>query len=74
MNFRKITPWALLVFALAYIISGLGITYYSIVEHLTFGLLTKALAFKIHIYLLIPFLIVLVAHIFLVLGDRKNKK
>ncbi len=55
-----------------YIITGLGISYYRIIEALTFGLLTKALSFKIHSYLLIPFLILLALHIGLVVWHRKN--
>jgi hypothetical protein len=35
------------------------------VEHLTFGLLTKSLAFKIHDALAIPFMTLLLLHILL---------
>lgn len=64
--------YLLLIFIIIYIVSGLGITYYRIVEQLTFGWLSKPLAFKIHGYLLIPFLILLVLHLFLALRRRKK--
>jgi hypothetical protein len=61
---KKTTHWALIILTCFYLISGLGILYSNIVEKITFGLLTKSLSFQIHYYLLIPFLIVLVVHIF----------
>ena len=45
-----------------YMISGLGITEARTLESLSFGLLTKPVAFQIHNNLLIPFLIFLVMH------------
>jgi len=69
---KKITHWLLLLLTLMYVISGLGITHYRIVEQITFGLLTKALSFKIHSYLLIPFLVLLILHIFFAIRDRKK--
>jgi thiosulfate reductase cytochrome b subunit len=57
--------YLLLAVTLVYLISGLGITQYQIVESLTLGLLTRNLAFKIHDFLLVPFLLLLAAHVFL---------
>jgi len=57
--------WLLTVVVIIYLITGLGITEYRIVESLTFGLLTKSLAYKIHINLEIPFIILLILHIWL---------
>lgn len=57
--------WSLLVITLLYLVSGLGITQYRIVEPLTLGLLTKSLAFGLHDDLLIPFVAVLCLHIFI---------
>lgn len=74
MKLIKLIHWLLLIFIIIYIISGLGIIYSQIVEPLTFGLLTKVLSFQIHIYLLIPFIIILIAHIISVLGGKKNHK
>ena len=45
------------------LISGLGITQYQIIESLTFGFLTRNLAFKIHDFLLAPFVVLLTAHV-----------
>jgi hypothetical protein len=57
--------WLLTVLVIIYLITGFGITEYRIVEPLTFGLLTKSLAQKIHINLEIPFIILLILHIWL---------
>lgn len=51
-------------------LSGFGITKFGIVESLTFGLLTKKLAFEMHEYLWIPFVVLLVLHVFLPLAER----
>jgi len=68
--------WLLTVLVIIYLITGFGITEYRIVEPLTFGLLTKSLAQKIHINLEIPFLILLILHIWLLplLKYFKSKK
>lgn len=73
LKLKTFVHWLLLFLTLAYIVTGLGILYFRIVEPLTFGLLTKALASKIHYYLLIPFLIVLILHIFFVIRARKSR-
>jgi hypothetical protein len=57
--------WLLTVVVIVYLITGFGITEYRIVESLTFGLLTKSLAQKIHLNLEIPFIILLVLHIWI---------
>jgi cytochrome b subunit of formate dehydrogenase len=68
--------WLLTVLVIIYLITGFGITEYRIVEPLTFGLLTKSLAQKIHINLEIPFIILLILHIWLLplLKYFKSKK
>jgi len=68
--------WLLTVVVIIYLITGFGITEYRIVEPLTFGLLTKSLAQKIHINLEIPFIILLILHIWLLplLKYLKSKK
>jgi len=45
---RRIVRWLLAVTIIVALITGFGITEYAIVESLTFGLLAKNLAFKIH--------------------------
>ncbi|MBM4446053.1 MAG: hypothetical protein FJ023_01710 [Chloroflexi bacterium] len=61
---KRVVHWLLLVVIMLYIITGLGITEYRVVEFLTFGLLAKPLAFKIHDSLIIPFIVLLGLHIY----------
>jgi hypothetical protein len=72
LKLKIVVRWLLLLFTLAYIVTGLGILYFRIVEPLTFGVLTKALSSRIHDYLLIPFLILLVLHVVISIRTRKN--
>ena len=68
MSYRRITKlvhWMLLVAALLTLLSGLGITEYQTVGAVTFGLLNKASAFKLHLWVWMPFLVLLVAHMLL---------
>ena len=60
---KKGVRWLLLAALLLYLVSGLGITDSHAVQNLTFGLLSKDLAFRIHNNLLAPFIILLVLHI-----------
>ena len=46
--FKKTIHWLLAVLVILYLVTGFGITEFRMVETLTFGLLTKNLAFKIH--------------------------
>ena len=46
------------------VITGLGITQYRIVGPLTFGLLTKNLASRIHSALTLPFLVCFGLHLY----------
>jgi uncharacterized protein YqgC (DUF456 family) len=45
---KTIVRWLLLATVIVFIITGFGITEFRVVESLTFGLLTKSLAFKVH--------------------------
>lgn len=47
------------------LVTGLGIVYYQIIGSLTLGLISKDLAFQIHIINFVPLLIVLVLHSFM---------
>jgi len=72
---KSIIHWLLAAVAVVLLITGLGITEYGIVEYLSFGLLTKGLAHKIHTApgLWVSFLVLLVLHIFLpFIGRVKN--
>jgi hypothetical protein len=68
MSYRTVTrlvQWALLIVALVTVVTGLGITEFRLVTAATFGLLNKANAFKIHMWIWIPFLVLLTAHVIL---------
>ena len=60
---KKTIICLLAIATVLYGVSGFGITEFRTVETLTFGLLTKNLAFKIHNSLEIPFIILLLLHI-----------
>ncbi len=72
---KRIIRWLLAVGIVFYAISGFGITEFRIIEPLTFGWLTKNLAFRIHTnpYIWLPFLVLLILHIYLSL-KLKNRK
>jgi len=58
-----VVRWLLLAAILLYLVSGLGITEFRTLERLTFGLLAKDTAFRLHDALLAPFIALLVLHI-----------
>jgi len=49
---------------LACLISGFGISEFRVMETITFGLLTKNVAFRIHDIIWIPFVGLMVLHVF----------
>jgi thiosulfate reductase cytochrome b subunit len=61
---KQIVHWSLLAVLVLYVLTGFGITAYRTVEFITFGLLTKPLAFKIHDALIIPFIVLMGLHIY----------
>ena len=62
---KRSIHWILTALVIIYLITGFGITEYRIVEPLTFGLLTKSLAQRIHMSIEIPFIVLLILHIWL---------
>lgn len=62
---KRIIRWALLIVTLLYMVTGFGITEFRTVESLTFGLLDKVWAFRIHNNLEIPFITLLALHVLL---------
>ncbi|MDD5339807.1 MAG: hypothetical protein PHV13_01005 [Candidatus ainarchaeum sp.] len=70
---RRAVHYLFALVTLAYLISGLGITEYRAIEPLTGGMLTKALSFTIHGMLLVPFVLLLALHIYLVLTIRSDR-
>ncbi|KYK30707.1 MAG: hypothetical protein AYK22_08485 [Thermoplasmatales archaeon SG8-52-3] len=71
--FRKIIHWGLLVIIIVFIITGLGIFRYKIIESITFGLITKPISFQVHTYLTFPLVVFLYLHILLT-WKRKKKR
>ena len=61
---KEVVHWSLLAVLVLYVLTGFGITAYRTVELVTFGLLGKALAFKIHDDLIIPFVVLMGLHIY----------
>jgi hypothetical protein len=70
---KKIIHWSLLAVTILYVLTGLGITQYRIIEPLTLGIISKFLSLTIHDNLLIPFFILLSLHVLLklFLPDKK---
>ena len=60
---KKTVIWLLAIVIVLYGVSGFGVTEFRTVETLTFGLLTKNLAFKLHNNLEIPFITLLLLHL-----------
>ena len=57
--------WSLLAVTAISVVSGIGITEYRTIEPLTLGLLSKSMSFTIHTNLGMPFLILLILHVFI---------
>ena len=76
MNQIKIiryTHWILTIFIIFYIVTGFGISNYRLIEPITFGLISKPIAFQLHSILIYPFVGLLLIHILLTLKSRKGK-
>ena len=71
---EKATHWLLAVAIILYVVSGYGITEFRAVERITFGLLSKPLAFRMHTILTIPFLVLLGLHIYFTYRRRSIPK
>jgi len=61
---KKAVHIILMILIVVVIVSGLGITYYRSIEYITGGLLDKTLSFQLHTLLFLPFLLVLLEHLF----------
>jgi hypothetical protein len=61
--FRMLVRWLLFATVLLFVLSGYGISEPKTVESLTFGLITKSVAFSIHDNLIIPFTLLIFLHI-----------
>jgi hypothetical protein len=67
---RTWVAWLLLAVTVIYLVSGFGITNPGIVGPLTAGVLGKALAFRLHDVLWMPFIALLVLHVVWNVGRR----
>ena len=67
---RSGIAWLLLAVTAVYMLTGFGITDQDIVGPLTAGVLGKALAFRLHDVLWVPFVALLALHVVLNVGHR----
>lgn len=72
LQLKRAIAWTLMAVSVLFLLSGFGITQYQIVTALTFGLLGKAVAFQLHEWLWIPFVVLLVVHVYL--GRFRKKR
>jgi cytochrome b subunit of formate dehydrogenase len=70
----RVIHWLLVIILLIYLITGLDIAYYQVMQVVTFGLLSKATATKIHDALLIPFVVLLLLHVAAVIAGAGRRK
>ena len=70
----KLINWALLIFIIFYIITGFGITEFKFIEAITFGIISKPIAFQLHMFLIYPFIILLILHITLTINKKSKRK
>ena len=64
MKVREWIQLLLIISAFLFIVSGMGITDYNLMNFISFGLLTKDRSFRIHNTLLYPFTALLFLHIY----------
>ena len=69
---ERAVHWMFAVTTIIFVLSGYGIAEYRMVEAITLGLLSKSLAFQIHLSLGPLFLVLLASHIYLVLRRRAS--
>lgn len=65
-----LTHALLTIVIILFILTGLGITNYQLIESLTAGTVTKLTSFQIHTNLTIPLILLLAAHIALTIGKK----
>jgi hypothetical protein len=72
MRIEQVFHLLFTVTTIIFLISGYGVSEYRLLEMITLGLLSKPLAFRIHSSLGLPFITLLVTHIYLI-QMRKRK-
>lgn len=71
---KTLTHILLTIVSILFIVTGLGISNYQVIESLTGGILSKPTSFQIHSNLIIPFIILFIAHIGLTIGKKFQKE
>jgi hypothetical protein len=71
---KTTTHLLLTIVIILFILTGFGITNYQIIGPATAGILSKPASFQLHTNLIIPLIILLVAHMMFTLGKKLQKK
>jgi thiosulfate reductase cytochrome b subunit len=71
---KRITQYILLILSMLMVLTGLGITEPGTIEIVTFGILGKSLAYRLHYYLWGGFMIFLIIHVYLSLPRRSGSE
>jgi hypothetical protein len=71
---KILTHVSLTIISILFIVTGLGISNYQVIESLTGGTLSKLTSFQIHSNLIIPFIVLLIAHIGFTIGKKFQKE
>ena len=71
-DLRRTVHWLLAASLLVYIITGYGLTEFRTVTPITFGIANKVISMKLHEALGLPFLVLLLAHIYLSFMKKKE--
>ena len=69
-SMRRAIAYCLLSVTIVFLLTGFGIANQPIVGPLTLGLLSKSLAFQLHDWLWIPFVALLIVHVWLALSRK----
>ena len=73
-NLREWVHTSLLVATFLFLVTGMGISEPNLINAITLRLLTKETSYKIHSWLLYPFTVLLVTHLYLTIAPKKKKK
>jgi hypothetical protein len=71
---KTLTHVLLTIVIILFIFTGFGISNYQIIESLTSGTVSKLTSFQIHSNLIIPFMVLLIAHIGFTIGKKFQKE
>jgi hypothetical protein len=71
---KTLTHMLLTIVIILFIFTGFGISNYQIIEYLTSGTVSKLTSFQIHSNLIIPFMVLLIAHIGFTIGKKFQKE